>query len=82
MKRNFRKVPIQRLEGNFYSFVVISLLWLRLALPLSNPDNNKTIRVSKSGQMNENNHAKKIGIESVGIYRPKTAFLKVKGRPA
>ena len=29
MKRNFRKVPIQRLEGNFYSFGVISLLWLR-----------------------------------------------------
>jgi len=32
MKRNFRKVLVQRLEGNFYSFGAISHLWLRFAL--------------------------------------------------
>ncbi len=47
MKRNFRKVPLQRLEGNFYSFGVISLRWLRFALVLSSLDNNKTIRAPK-----------------------------------
>ena len=40
MRMSFRKVPIQRLEGNFYSFGVISLLWLRFALVLSSLDNN------------------------------------------
>ena len=48
MRMSFRKVPIQRPEGNFYSLGVISLLWLRFALVLSSLDNNKTIRGPKS----------------------------------
>ena len=47
MKRNFRKVPIQRLEGIFYSFGAISHLWLRFALVLSSLDNHKTTRAPK-----------------------------------
>ena len=54
MKRNFRKVPIQRFEGNFYSFGAISHLGLRFALVLSSLDNNKSIRAPKFGEVNEN----------------------------
>jgi len=54
MKRNFRKVSIQRLEGNFYSSGAISHLWLRFALVLSSLDNNKTIRAPKSGLVIKN----------------------------
>jgi hypothetical protein len=40
MRSNFRKVPIQRLEENFYSLRAISLLRLRFGLLLSSLDNN------------------------------------------
>jgi hypothetical protein len=49
MEKKFRKVPLQSLEGNFYSFEVVSLLWLLFELDLSSLDNNKTIRTPKSG---------------------------------
>jgi hypothetical protein len=51
MKKNFRKVPIQKLEGNFYSFGAI--LIYGSGLVLSSLDNNKTIRAPKSSQVNE-----------------------------
>jgi len=54
MKTNFRKVPIQSLEGNFYFFEAIYHPWLRFALILSSLDNNKTIRAPKSDEVNEN----------------------------
>ena len=49
MKWSFLKVPIQRLEGNFYPLGVIFHLWLRFALVLSSLDNNKTIRAPEFG---------------------------------
>jgi hypothetical protein len=61
MKKKFRKVPIQSLGGNFYSFEVVSLLWLRFELVSSSLDNNKPSehRSRVKGMEIFNIHAKK-----------------------
>ena len=49
VKRDFRKVPIRRLEENFYSRGAISHPGLRFAMVLLSLDNNKTKEALKSG---------------------------------
>jgi hypothetical protein len=47
MKMNFRKVPIQRLDGNFYSCGVISPPWLQFAMDLSDLETQKSFAKSQ-----------------------------------